>query len=40
MTTRTSDWFIIQNTESDWPEVILFLDFITLQDAAEGRNGA
>jgi len=31
MTTRTSDWFIIQNTDSDWPQVIFFLDFITLQ---------
>ena len=31
MTTRTSDWFIIQNTESDWPQVRFFLDFITLQ---------
>ena len=31
MTTRTSDWFIIQNTESDWPQVIFFLDLITLQ---------
>ena len=31
MTTRTSDWFIIQNTDSDWPQVRFFLDFITLQ---------
>ena len=32
MTTRTSDWFIIQNTESDWPQVRFFLDFITQQE--------